>query len=256
MRNKKLFIFGALAVLGVFGTAAAGVWAGYKSAKKISEVKPKGKLATVKACGKYYIPLGIALGLTVISDAAVYKIGMAEFTALTGTIGYLTLNKDLLEKELKKAVGEEKFKEIKKEINKEIDTQVVKRADGVLDIQETGYGDTLCRLDCDFCKVWFRSSPEEVQKAIDEIETRWQMGEYIGFTEILDSFHVKIKDSLHWLLEEYGYPHASPGCCPEFNENSHISIDTDIVEGYVPGLPEETLLIDILTPPVACYLEY
>ena len=35
-----------------------------------------------------------------------------------------------------------------------------------------------------------------------------------------------------------------------------IYIDVDVVEGYAPGYPEETMIIELFTPPFECYMKY
>lgn len=257
MRNKKLVIFSVLAVGGLIATAVSSVWAGYKSKEIIARRKPVGKVETVKAVGKYYIPAGIALGITIISDVAVMKIGMAEIAALTGTISYMAFNKQRLEERVKDMVGEEKWNEIKKSLNEEHIADAACGFREPVDIQETGYGKQLFCFKCDYFDIWFRSDATEVKKVIDEFEDRWDNGEYLGFIEdLLDPLHIHLKPELERLFLDWGWPSCSPGCCQGFSEESPIYIDMDVVEGYKPGFPEDTIVIDLLTPPIDSYMDF
>lgn len=257
MRNKKFIIFGVVVAASAIATAVSASWAGYKTREVILKEKLKTKKEIAKKVWKYYVPAGIALGLTIISDVAVLRIGLKEMAALGATISYLTLNKRKLEERVKDMVGEEKWKEIKNSLREEQVADEALGKYGPLDIQETGYGNTLCRFSCSYFNIWFRSDPTEVMRAIEEFQHRWANKEYLGFIEdLLDNLHIHVKPELERLFMYWGWPASSPGCCPGFDENCPIFIDTDVVEGYVPGYPEETLLIDLSTDPYECYMEY
>lgn len=252
MKNKKLVIFGVLALGGVVATAVLSSWGSFKAAEKIKEVKPVGKVETVKTVWKCYVPAGLALGLTIISNVCAYRIGMKELAAVSGALCYATAKRDAFERKVREVLGNDKVDEIKKEVNQTDFSKV----ESCFEIQETGYGDTLCQFKCDYFDIWFRSDPSEVMRALEEIQTRWANHEYIGFIELLDDLHIHLKPCLEYIFDEYGWPACSDGCCPGFSENSTISIETEMVEGYRPGLTEETLIIDLYTPPVGCYMEY
>lgn len=257
MKNKKLVIFGALALAGAVATAVAATWAGYKTKEVIARKKPVGKMGTVKAVGKYYIPAGIALGITIISDVAVYRIGMMEIAALTGTVTYLTTNKKQLEQRVKDMVGEEKWNEIKNSLREEQAADEMLGKYGPVDIQDTGYGNTLCQFKCDYFDIWFRSDPTEVKIALDEFQHRWKNGEYLGFIpDLLDMLHIHLKPGMEMLFADWGWPNCNPDCKGGFGRGSKIHIDVDVVEGYAPGYPEETMIIELFTPPFECYMEY
>lgn len=175
MKNKKLVVAGALAIGGVILTAVSTAWGTYKAAKILEEEKPETKKEAVKLVWKYYIPAGVAVGVTIISDVCFYKIGMKELAALTASVTYLTSNRDKLERKLKEVVGEEKYKEIKKEIKKELIAEKAKETKKTGKVntsghkrfaaEETGYGDQL------FLDSWsgrfFRSNINEVIKGIN-----------------------------------------------------------------------------------------
>lgn len=183
MRNKKLMIFGALAIGGLIATAVTTTWGSFKAAKVIQEKQPETKKEAAKLVWKYYIPAGIAVGTTIIADICFYRIGMKEIAALTASVSYLTANRSKLEKKLREAVGEEKYKEIEKDVQKEIISEKIRveealkdKKDGRIEgatthpdstrmvAEETGCGDTL------FYDGWsgrfFRSSIEEVLDGI------------------------------------------------------------------------------------------
>lgn len=255
MLNKKLIALGFVAISGTVAIAVASAWAGYKTKEVLDKKKPVGKLNKAKAVAKYYIPAGVALTATIVSDALIFRIGMKEFAAMTATISYLGMNKAKLEEKVKEAVGVDKWREISKSVDVEMaqsDTSFFP----IGSIQETGYGNTLCKFHCCFFDIWFRSDPVEVRRAIEEFETAWDNGEYLGFIELLDMLHIHLTPELERIFIDWGWPASSPGCCPEFDKDSPIYIDTDMLEGYVPGYPEETFLVELLTRPIEGYIEY
>lgn len=210
MRNKKLIIFGAIAIGGVIATAATTAWGTFKASKVLEEEKPETKKEAVKLIWKYYIPAGIAVSATIISDICFYRIGLKELAALTASVTYLTSNRDKLEKKLKEVVGEEKYKEIKKEITKELFDEEKAKQSNVkpsknmpvhhrFAAEETGYGDTL------FLDGWsgrfFRSSIEEVLSGIEKFN---------------DAFHGEIK------LQDGTTLKGCPVSWNEFYEFMHI----------------------------------
>lgn len=256
MKNKKLVLFGILAVGGVVATAVLSSWGSFRAAEKLKEVKPVGKVETVKTVWKYYVPAGLALGITIVSDICVYRIGMKELAAVSGALCYATANRDAFEKKVKKVLGDQKVNEIKREVNQEMDQRTdFSKLEGVLDIQETGYGDTLCRFSCDYFNVWIRSDPSEVIRAIENMKTLWHQGAYISFIEFLDDLHIHLKPEMERLFEEWGWPNCSEGCCPGWSSESEIEVYTEMCTGY-PGVNEDVFLIDLCTPPFECYMEY
>lgn len=166
MKNKKLAIFGALAIGGIVLTAVTTAWGTAKAVRKIDEVKPETKKEAAKLVWKYYIPAGLSVGLTIISDVCFYRIGLKEIAVLTSSVTYLTANRDKLEKKLKETVGEEKFNEAKEQIRNELVTEFApkKTEHKRFPAEETGYGDTL------FLDGWsgrfFRSNLNEVLDGI------------------------------------------------------------------------------------------
>lgn len=255
MLNKKLIALGFVAIGGTVAIAVASAWAGYKTKEVLDKKKPVGKLNKTKAVAPYYIPVGVALTATIVSDALIFRIGMKEFAAMTATISYLGMNKAKLEEKVKEAVGVDKWREISKSVDVEMaqsDTSFFP----IGSIQETGYGNTLCKFHCCFFDIWFRSDPAEVQRAIEEFETARDNEMYLGFVELLDLLHIHLTPELEQIFIEWGWPASSEGCCPGFDKDSPIYIDTDMLEGYVPGYPEDTFVIDLLTPPIECYDQY
>ena len=194
MKNKKLAIFGALAIGGIVLTAVTTAWGTAKAVRKIDEVKPETKKEAAKLVWKYYIPAGLSIGLTIISDVCFYRIGLKEIAVLTSSVTYLTANKSKLEKKLKEVVGEEKFEEIKKEIREEIQTETLPRMvkssekEWFPTIEETGYGDTLI---CDhFSGRIFRSDPIQVQKSIDSFNDAWLDGYSLSYNELYSRWNI------------------------------------------------------------------
>lgn len=243
MRNKKLMIFGALAIGGLIATAVTTTWGSFKAAKVIQEEKPETKKEAAKLVWKYYIPAGIAVGTTIIADVCFYRIGVKEIAALTASVSYLTANRSKLEKKLKEAVGEEKYEAIEKDVQKEIISEKIRieealkdKKDGRIEgpknhvgrtkmvAEETGYGDTL------FLDGWsgrfFRSSIEEVIAGIGRFNDRFHAevrngdNVYKGCPVSWNDFY----DCMHLVQTHQGYAFGFPA-----NED-WIDLDADLLD--------------------------
>lgn len=204
MRNKKLMIFGCLAVGGIIATAVTTAWGTTKAVRKIDEVKPETKKEAVKLVWKYYIPAGLSIGLTIISDVCFYRIGLKEIAALTTSISCLTANRDRIERKLKEVVGEKKYEEIKKEIRDEMSTEdipfLVNEAEWRPTIEETGYGKKLC-FDYESGRI-FRSDPKQVVNSVDSFNREWEHGHSLCYNDLYSRWNIV---QTGW-GEGHGYP--------------------------------------------------
>ncbi len=231
----------------------------------------------VKATWKYYIPAGVAVSATIISDICFYRIGMRELAALTASVTYLTSNRDKLEKKLKEVVGEEKYNEIKKEIKKELVEEKVKevkktdKTNGTathkrFPAEETGYGDQL------FLDGWsgrfFRSSIEEVIKGINSFndtyntELPWpkSSGEKItccptAWNDFYNFMHIVPTHQ----GEEFGYPanvdYIKPGS-KLIDPNKDITLlhEDELLTNY-RDIGEDIYVIEPSIYPMLCWKE-
>lgn len=274
MRNKKLMIAGALAIGGILLTAATTAWGTYKATKVIEEKKPETKKEAVKLVWKYYIPAGVAIGVTIISDVCFYKIGMKELAALTASVTYLTSNRDKLEKKLKEVVGEEKYNEIKKEIKSELIAEKAKEtkktenttAHKRFPAEETGYGDQL------FLDGWsgrfFRSSIEEVIKGINSFndmyntELPWptDSGDKITCCPTAwNNFYSFMHIAQTHQGDEFGYPanedYIKPGTILiDPNKNITRCTEDEVLTGY-HDIGEDIYVIEPSVYPMLCWKE-
>lgn len=252
MRNKKLVIFGALAIGGLVATAVATAWGTAKATRKIDEVKPETKKETVKLVWKYYIPAGIAMGVTIISDVCFYRIGLKEIAALTASVSYLTANRDKLEKKFKETVGEEKFEEVKKSVRDELVTEFTpkKIERQKFPAELTGCGDTL------FQDGWsgrfFRSDPYSVTDAIKKFNDRWGQGEYLCYNDLYDYWGITPTHQGH----EFGWPNNDDEIDTSRDIEFHIERigEEELVEGY-RDIGEDVYVIEPVDYPMMCWQE-
>ena len=133
-----------------------------KAVKEVEEKKPEGKVETVKATAKYYIPAAIAAGVSVGCHISASKVYIKRNAMLTswGMMAYEKLNK--LEEKNAEVLGEKKANKIKEEIA----VDEIKRysANGV---KETGHGNTLF-ID-GITKQVFRSDYAYVQEVVNTL---------------------------------------------------------------------------------------
>lgn len=261
MRNKKLVIFGALAIGGLVATAVATAWGTAKATRKIDEVKPETKKETVKLVWKYYIPAGIAMGVTIISDVCFYRIGLKEIAALTASVSYLTANRDKLEKKFKETVGEEKFKEIKENVRTELATEFAPKKGEKnspfeltktrFPAEPTGCGETL------FQDGWsgrfFRSDVPSVVDAIKKFNERWGNGEYMCYNDLYDLWGITCTHQGN----EYGWPNNDDELDTSVDIEFEINKigEEEMVEGY-RNIGEDIYVIEPITYPMQCWMEY
>lgn len=265
MKIDKASVLSGIAIVGVIVTAALSTKAGIKARKDIdnelyrredelnSEPEPLTKKEIVSLVWKNYLPTAASATVTIGCIVMARHVSAKEIAALTATCGYLVKNRDQWEQKVKELAGP-RFNEIKKDVNHETAKEVYRTV--IPDIQDTGYGNMLCKFTTDYFDIWFRSDPMVVQIGLDEFYHRWRNHEYIGLIELLDMLHLTLKPAMELLFSDWGWPACDETCCAKCNENTNIIIDTDLLEGYVPGYPEETFVIDVITSPVECYLEY
>lgn len=249
MKNKKLAIFGALAIGGIVLTAVTTAWGTAKAVRKIDEVKPETKKEAAKLVWKYYIPAGLSVGLTIISDVCFYRIGLKEIAVLTSSVTYLTANRDKLEKKLKEAVGEEKFNEVKEQVRNELVTEFAPKKEEKrpfvegrkrFPAEETGYGDTL------FQDGWsgrfFRSDLYSVSDAIKKFNEAWHDGSYLNYNDLYERWGITKSHQGY----AFGWPHNND--CFDTSKDIPFEInrvgEEELIEGY-RDIGEDVYVIEI-----------
>ncbi len=265
MKIDKASILSGIAIVGVIVTAALSTKAGIKARKDIdnelyrredelnAEPEPLKKKEIVSLVWKNYLPTAASATVTIGCIVMARRISTKEIAALTATCGYLVKNRDQWEQKVKELAGP-KFNEIKKDVHHETAKEVYRTI--IPDVQDTGYGDTLCKLTTEYFDIWFRSDPMVVQMGLDEFYHRWHNHEYIGLIEFLDMLHLSLKPGMEFLFMDWGWPACCEEACARCNETTNIIIDTDMTEGYIPGFPEETYIIDVITNPIDGYMEF
>ena len=192
IKSSASLIFACFAGVGVVATIGLGVRAGRKMVKDGAVPEPdptKSKKENVKeeikATWKYYIPVAISGSVTIVCIILSHKISAKQLAAMSAACGYLTSNRDKLERELKKAVGEEKFNEIKKKIALEQEAEQKEKVKYVKSagpsVEETGFGDDLF-IDTLFGRR-FRSSEYHVIEGNQRFMDRYTDGDSVGIDD-------------------------------------------------------------------------
>lgn len=159
-------ILSGLATVGVVLTGWLSGRAGTKIHETLSDGKERTKKEVVKDTAKYYILPAVSGIGTIASIWGSRKLSAAQLTSVVGALGYFAANK----KELEKKVIPEEISE----------SRVTAASKKIVSVEETGKGDQVC-LDAIFGR-WFRSSEQEVKKAIDIFNTDWkEMNRQCGY---------------------------------------------------------------------------
>lgn len=158
-----------LTCLGIVGVGATSVTA-VKCSKKADEETEKGKkiLAYAPAIG-----CGIVTGACI---AGSHHVSGKEIAGLTAALGYVTANRNKIEKVVKEKFGDKQLSEIKK---KAIVEQRKDRAEsgGKPLVEDTGFGN-IHFVDL-FLGREFRCSKERVEWAIKQLNWKYHCGELV-----------------------------------------------------------------------------
>lgn len=244
MVNPKLVVFGVLAIGAAVATAVTAAWAGYKTAEKVQNApedkKPKTKTETVKETWKYWVPSAVCLTVAIVSDVCLFKFGAGAAAALSSVVGTAYMNRKKINEKLKKVMDSKEFKEFKKDMTKE---SVKERFEvKEFNVQETNYGDTLCYFE--LIDKWFRSSPMEIQRALKTFKWNVMHNSETTLLSLIDDLHIQLKD-----FEKYAYKDL--GWFQDLDIGDDFDyIDCEMLEGFVPGFPEETYVITTWYEPI------
>lgn len=180
MKAKKSTILTAIGLTGMLlGTAlAAKATPKAMKAKKEAEEKKGEKLTvweTVKVCGKYYIPTGIAtiVGTTCVIASDV--VDSKDKVTLTSALLMAETARTKLEEKTVEVVGEKKMQQIKDEVNKDILKENPVQNNTVI---ITAKGNTLI-MDS-ISKQYFRADIDFIKRQVPEFNnylTNWRRGD-------------------------------------------------------------------------------
>ena len=237
MVNPKLIIFGTLAIGAAVAAAVTAAWAGYKTAEVVQEEKPETKKEAFKKTWKYWMPTVGCLGAVIIADTCLIKFGLAAMGALTGTVAVSMANRKKIMEKMKKTMNSEEFKKWKKEFVGDSVKETVKFLD--FNVQDTGYGDTICYLEC--CDIFFRSDPMEVQKAIQNLCYEITKEGCASLLQFITDLNLTLKDFQEVAYSDFGWLYENL----DIDEKGviHDFVTCEMLEGFIPGLPEQCYVI-------------
>lgn len=234
MINPKLVIFGVAAIGAAVAAAVTAAWAGYKTAEVVKEKDLKTKTETVKETWKYWIPTGVSLGVAIISDICLIHFGLVTAAAVTGAISITAANRKKVMDKVKSMMNTKEFKEFKKDLTKD----KMKQVDFA--VQDTGYGKTLCYLDC--IDKYFLSDPMEVQKAIQTLKWELKNNDVARFLTFVSDLHITLRDFEQMAYDDFGW------FAEDVDNDKFDFIECEMTEGWIPGRPDECYII-------TCYCE-
>ena len=237
MVNPKLIIFGTLAIGAAVAAAVTAAWAGYKTAEVVREKKPETKKEAFKETWKYWMPTVGCLGAAIVADTCLIKFGLAAMGALTGTVAVSMANRKKIMEKMKKTMNSEEFKKWKKEFVGDSVKETVKFCD--FNIQDTGFGDTVCYLEC--VGIFFRSSPMEVQKAIQNLCFDIRHYGYGTLNQFITDLNLTLNDFQEVAFKDFGWVQDYMEVDEEGNMADFITCE--MLEGFVPNLPEPCYVI-------------
>lgn len=155
----------------------------------------------------YYIPAAISGVVTVGCIIGSQYISRRQVAGLMASVAAVTVNRDRLEQIVREKYGDEAIDELKKKLTltktPSEDSHDILRNDLFIQVpaEETGYGDLLCYEG--YFGRWFRSSEEEVRKALDMISEEFKNGMYVSYNDIYDELGIERSD----IGYEFGWCH-------------------------------------------------
>lgn len=211
-----------LSLIGVGGVGATS-WLAVRCSKKAETAEgKKGKiLAYAPAIGAGVATAGCILGS--------HHVSTKEIAALTATCGYLTANREKIQKVVKEKFGDEKLQEVNQAVAQEEmkEAKDFKKKKPLIGqtIEETGYGDVL------FTELYlgrkFRSSVEHVEKAIKELNREFHYGNYVSMNDFYD--YLGIETTLAG--ENFGWPANDDF----YDYNLETPIEMELIKGEDDG---------------------
>lgn len=212
-----------LSLISVAGVGLTGFLSvkGHEQSIKVEDKKEK---------TKKYIPAIIAGTVTSACILGSYGISRKEIVALTATCGYLTANKDSLEKAIKNKFGDDQLKEIKKE------TFAIP---GKRYIEDSGNGNLLCFEENSGRLFW--SSVKAVTEAERKLTERFRNGHRIcmnDFYAYLNIEQTTYGENFGWIPELDQYSRESETFYPAYMyDDNPLCFDDRFEEDVETGKP-------------------
>ena len=249
LRINKGTILAAVACLGVIGTALT---AGHDRMKLEEIMEKEGEFESKKdqvvTTARCYIPT-IGVGLATIGCIiASKKVDAKQIAVLGGSCYALTRQRDKLEAELKKAVGEERYSEIKDKVKEAClpkTKKELKKGFGKHSIEDTGKGHDIFMLG--YTGRLFYSSREAVEADMKEFNRMVMEQEYVCLNDLYELLGIH---ETHF-GNQYGWPNKEYLWNPDEGLNYEISGPYD--DGDLGGL--SVSYVELFDYPVESHME-
>ena len=238
-----------LTIASTVGVAVTGYLAakGGKKAEDILETKEKMMeldrenlplKEELKHTWKCYLPAVVTGALTAGCGIASRRLDVKEIAVLTGSCGYLAVNRKKLEDRAKSFIGEERLQKIKNEVTGEFLGD--KKTPNVT-VEATGNGQLLC-FDA-YSGRQFRSSKEAVDEGLELLKNRWDEGIDLSVNDYYDALDIYNTHFGH----QFGWFNDPKYCDGPLVIETHYGDDKDF--------GEPVYVIEILTYPMEDWLE-
>lgn len=247
-KGKSNYILATGAVIGL-GTTIYFVAKGQMKADAILAAKRNEgaedltKKEAVNLTWKCFIPAGISTAATLFCIIGSNYISAKQIAALTGSLAFMTANRDQLEEAIKNKYGEDALNDIKSKLQvRKPEVKIIRTI-----AEETGHGDLLCFEG--YSGRWFRCSKEWVEKAFDDLDNLIKGTEYACFNDLYRFLGI---EETHFGYE-YGWIDTEWESVVE--EGDH-PIKRELFKCFDEEKGEDVLYIDIYTYPIERYYEY
>lgn len=237
--NKRNLILTGVSIAGIFVVAGATGW-GTLKCHDIIQNRGLKTLDKVKKCAPYFAPAGIAILGTGAAIGANSYLGYKELAALSASAAYAVKNRKFLGEKI-----QEKFPEEAKLIKRKLYEEHMK-SPGLETVELTGNGDVMCLEG--FSGRWFRSSPEAVEKAIDQLNDLLRENEYASLNDLYRFLGIT-ETHFGW---QYGWV-ANPDFFPVYDGVPIVQYDNTMI--YDEQRKEDVYVMDLEVYPMECWME-
>ena len=146
---------------------------------------------------RYYIPAAVSGVITLGCIVGSQYVSRRQMAGLMASVAALTANRDRIEEAIREKYGDEALAEIRRKLIPEKSQgaesgDICKKEYIQVAAEETGRGDLLCFEG--YFGRWFRSSEEDVRRALEEISDDFKNGMYISYNDIYDALGIERSD--------------------------------------------------------------